>query len=325
MLKQSKIDAAERQSKLLLCILESGPISIGEIFKKIDAYGHHSSKVEESDRRKFMRDLKDLKEDGIKIENDAQNRYHVNKEFTYSLPVKLNNAQACMLRTYCSSLLEDESFPAADILRNALAKLSDIVDGPDMLPIFDKDGFQQKSKQTSSFNRIYDSIRQRSHLSFKYKDAKGNNSAKNVMPIGAFSYDKYFYLAAIDADTKQRRCYRLDRMKQIKTNGKPNAFEAEKFEIDEWLKLPFQYGKEEFKFKLSFNKDNAWRTEILCNELGELNKQKDGSVIWSAVANNIEELIKWIIQHGPGIIPVYPKKLCDEFEEGLKSVLEVCK
>lgn len=325
------VSSAERQIKLLLFIQEHEPVSREKIFHDLHEYHIEETtdsasykKATDSMRRKFIRDKNELEKQGFFIVCDENDLYHVDANASYTVPVGLNDAQASLLRYACCSLLEDPSYLFKEDLRMALIKLSDELDAPDMLPFFNKNTLPASEHSTSDFSRICHAISNRKTLHFSYVDAYGNKSSRTANPFGAYTHEKYFYLVAYDCQRKAQRCFRFDRMSDIHENNKHKSpdFEAEDFNVNDWISLPFQIGDKKFKATIYFANSVAWKAQRFSSHSGNLQQNSNGSCEWSVYAKSIEGLVSWCISNGSGIWPIFPEEAKEVYRHKLKDVLK---
>lgn len=333
---------AERQAKLLLYLQENSPVKREDIFRDLHEYSIDDGldKVAyenaiEAMRKKLIRDKKELEKLGFFINYDTyKEEYTVDKAASYTVPINLSDAQATMLRYACCSLLDDPSYIFKEDLRMALIKISNEVDAPDMLPFFSKSkaapSKSSKSSKSSKgaksdFSSIYHAISQRKIITFEYVDAKGNSSTRTVEPLGVYALDKHFYLVAYDTNRQDKRHFRFDRISNVSQskNDITHTFEVENFDIEEHILLPFQIGSENFEASIVINANNAWRAERVANRHGKLEKQHDGSYIWTIQANNTEALASWCIASGSAFVPKSPEKLCKAYKQYLLNFIKL--
>ena len=323
--------SAERQMKLLLFIKEHAPVSREAIFRELHEYNVDENtdsatykKSLETMRRKFMRDKKELEECGFYIKCDDEDRYSVDAAASYTIPLNLSDVQASLLRYACCALLEDPSYLFKDELRMALIKISDELDAPDMLPFFDKNTSPLSNKANADFSKIISAIAKHKIISFEYMDAKGASSKREVEPLGAYALEKYFYLIAFDRKRSGQRCFRFDRMKKVRelNSGKNPDFEAQDFNVSDWIKLPFQIGEDEFEAEIHFDQNVAWKAKRLVKRYGSLEELDDESCIWTVKANSADALASWCIANGSGIVPLQPQSARDAYKQSLQKVLE---
>lgn len=325
-----KTTEGERLVKLALFIKEHAPVSFADIRAGLWEYAEYAGddsdeqrKHDQKVRRMFERDKTSLEECGLAIVVDSDNCYALDTHASFAAPVDLTPAQTSLLRIVCAACLEDEAYPLKNELRMVLAKIGDELGLPDMLPGIG--GLRpERAEVQTGLKKVQKAISERKRLHFGYRGAAGKESSREVEPFGCFFFQKRCYVVAQDPSVQDVRCFRLDRMSKIKVNGgKSPDFKARMFDVDEWRRLPFQYGDERFEAVVRIDADNAWRAEYLCEDFGVL-EERDGELLWRIEAASSHALAAWCAEHGPGLHVVAPQSAVQVYEAALARALEVC-
>lgn len=320
----------ERLVKLALVVKERGPIGFagirrllpGEYGPADDGDADAQRRHEDAVRRKFERDKKTLQDYGFYFTTDAENRYSLDEDATFSAPVDLDDTEASLLRLLCSALLDDASYPFKSELRMILTKLGDELDLPDLLSpaaSTPKDG-----RPAAGLKKIRKALRTRKRLSFDYTDARGAISKREVEPTGCFLFDRHLYLVAYDPAAKAERSFRLDRIGHVSINAKRPSqpdFEPRAFDAADYFGLPFQFGDGDFTARVRFDAAHSWQTKRLCMGRGTLEEHEDGTV-WTIAACNAEALARWCVENGPGIVPLAPEEAVRAYRDGVRAFLQ---
>lgn len=273
--------------------------------------------------RMFERDKEALRAAGIAIEVDEDERYRIDRAGTYAAEIALSPEETATIRTAAAALAADESFPFAEDLTIALAKLGQGsgATGTTHSSLADED----PAAQASSAALVAEAIASRKRVRFDYTNAKGESRPHGVNPYGLFFREGRWYLVGLDTGIGHLRVYALHRARELVMN--PNAPKTPDFERPEGFSvadsslLPFQYGSEPFKAVVRFDPDDAWRAGRLAGDHGTIEPQPDGSALWRIEAADAGGLAMWCVEHGPGITPLEPATVVDALRIGLGEVL----
>ena len=329
-----KTDEGERLVKLALFIKEHAPVDFASIRAGLPEYAYYSGddadagkRHDQKVRRMFERDKTSLERYGIYLHVDSYSNYSIDTNASYAAPVELTEQQASLLRLMCAALLEDESYPLKEELRMVLAKIGDELDVPDMLPQL-QPAAPQRKRRASELSKVQTAIAKRKRLSFEYHNAAGKHSQREVEPFGAFFLNKHCYIAAFDPDAGsagEERLFRLDRMEHLRVHAAQSAkpdFESHPFNVQQWLRLPFQFGEDSFTATVRFDTSTAWRAQSLCMEKGTFEECGD-ELLWHVECNDARRLAAWCIEHGPGVVPEHPERALAAYRNCLEAALEV--
>ncbi|TLM80598.1 MAG: WYL domain-containing protein, partial [Actinobacteria bacterium] len=88
------------------------------------------------------------------------------------------------------------------------------------------------------------------------------------------------------------------------------------------VRLPFQYGPDadEFTAEITIEAGAAWRGRALAAGQGVLAEKDDGSIAWRVPARSRSRLLRFVVEHGPGVRIAGPPDLIGELEAGLREV-----
>ncbi len=327
--------ASERLDTLALCIMRHAPISYERIRSIVTSYApadpstpaEEQRKREASTRRMFERDKQDLESRGIYLQLDGQMRYSIDAQRTYAAPVEITEEQASVLRVLAGALISDQSYPLADELRHALVKLSNELEIPDlMIENIDspKKTGSGRNTQAGRLYKVKTAIAESKRLKFSYTDAQGKTSEREVEPAGCFVLQKRGYLVAFDPSRDGMREFRLDRMNSLSFSRDTSPFERHPFDLDEWRKLPFQFGGGHIAADVLIEGTSENRARQLTLDFGSL-EARDGSYLWHIDAADAKALARWCIEMGPGVTPIAPPEARAAYLVGIQRALDVCK
>ena len=171
-------------------------------------YGCGGSGASGSAERKLARDREALAALGLHLLSPSETgdgRYRVDGRRIYAAPLSFTDEEAAFLRIVCLSLLQDESYTRKADLLGALARMSDELELPDTLvPLMDGDF--SKSPLPSGISKVFKALRDGRALSFAYTDADGAQTRRTVVPCRSFSFNRHFYVVALDCAAHQAPC-----------------------------------------------------------------------------------------------------------------------
>ena len=120
-------DAVERLLNLALYLADARePVTAERI--RSDVAGYPAGQDEAAFLRMFERDKDQLREAGFLIESTESGLYLLDRPGTFASPVDLTAEETAVVATVATAMLADPSFPYADDLRFALAKIATGVD-----------------------------------------------------------------------------------------------------------------------------------------------------------------------------------------------------
>lgn len=329
---QHKTSPAERQVKLALFVAAKGPVSRQQVQAAIPEYAagpgasaEGAHRAREAARRRFERDKSELAAQGVRLESGEDGLYRLAPPGAEGPLAQLEpgSPQAALLRVAGVAPLQDPSCLQASALRMALAKLCGPLEIPDALEWAGEESLlsivSPKPLRGTTRRKVGSALVHRKRLSFDYVDAAGRSSRRCVEGIGLYSAKGREYLAAWDTAREDKRCFRLDRMSNVSVagngRGKPD-YEPRPFNAQDWQLLGFQMGPgpaHEALVKVS--PSALWQARNLCAGHGELLKDEIGRVSWRVSYANARELASWCVANGPGLIPVRPQEVADEYAQ----------
>jgi predicted DNA-binding transcriptional regulator YafY len=141
------------------------------------------------------------------------------------------------------------------------------------------------------------------------KDADIFERAQEIAPLLIFQTDNYWRVLTISqGGIKQFIMNKIISAKQSRRSFKPLSKEK----IEDVFKHSFRswLGEDTFKIRLEFSSywaDRIKPKQLLDNET--FTAQKDGSVIYEAVVNSLDEIAGWVVTRGKGIRVLEPDEL----------------
>jgi predicted DNA-binding transcriptional regulator YafY len=275
--------------------------------------------------RMFERDKDALKRMGFAIEVTDDSAYRLEPSETYASAVELSAREAAAVSVAATALLADESFPHAAALRLALAKISaELRTAP--IPAAAHLADEDPGRQGASAAALWAAMDARKTVTFGYTNSRGESAPHAVEPWGIFLHDGRWYAVGRDTSKGEVRTYAVARMKDVSVNDArpkhPDFVRPDDFDIQSFIRLPFQYGPaaDEFEAEILFDASSAWRAVAVTAGSGVLSSQPDGSATWRVVARSRERLLRFAIENGPGLSVVSPQGLLGEMRAGLERV-----
>ena len=292
-----------------------GPVSSSAI-----ARAFYPTLSADSFRRAFSRDRETLAACGIVVEEcmrtDEGSSWRM-REDLFATGVELEPLEAATLEVACAPLLGDASFPLADDLRLALAKISRSFAETSVVSV-------PRQEESRAFSTLRTCLMNAHAAQVSYVDAQGRQSDRTIVPYGLFELRGRRYLVAdgIDAATLQTkdelRVYRIDRFLAAEELTKTTYRVPEDFSVEDWRRLPFQIGGE--KTDVTFLVPAEREQDVRRASLGQGSfVKKDGGLHWSVGACSIDEAASWAVAEG--IVPVFPEALVNAWTAKLEGVV----
>lgn len=319
-------DAVERIVNLALFLAAAkGPVSAEHI--RTEVFGYPEGQEEGAFKRMFERDKDELKKMGFAIDGDPEGNYRLDPAATYASAIELSASETSTVRVAALALVDDPSFPFADDLRLALAKVSAEVDGGDCA-YGARLADENPAQQGETVGVLSSAATRSKRVTFGYTNSMGVSAPHEVDPYGLFLHDGRWYLVGRDNTRDDIRTYTVARMTDVVVNSaapkSPDFERPADFDVSSYVRLPFQYGaRAEFVAELCFAASSAWKARMLSAGQGELATGQDGSVRWRVPARDARRLLRFAIENGPGVDVVGPADMIGEFDAGLAKVVSV--
>jgi proteasome accessory factor B len=277
--------------------------------------------------RMFERDKDDLRRAGLAIAAEADGTYRLDVKSTFAAEVDLAAEEAAALRAVGLAMLEDPAFPFSEDLRFALAKIATALNTGDT-PVVARTADERPSEQGQAVATLDAAVAARKSVAFDYTNSLGEHKHHAVEPLGLFARDGRWYLVGRDVERDEQRVYALARLQALIVNPKrpksPDFDTPADFDIASFVGLPFQYAAAEvFEAVLRFELEHAWRARLLTAGKGRLEEAPDGSALWRVDARNNQRLARWIVENGPGIVPLSPPDVVEGLTTGLRAAAEL--
>lgn len=318
-------DAAERLVNLALLLASTRqPVTAAQC--RAAGIGYPEGQDDAAFIRMFERDKDALRAAGLVIDvasSGETEAYRLDAEATYARPIELAPDEVAAIRAIAAALAEDHDFPFQEDLALALGKLgTGTQDGPLATT--------QLSDQSAVGQSLYaralaEAVQTRKTVTFGYTNARGESRERAVDPYGVFFRGGVWYMAGRDREIDDIRTFAVGRIEDLDVNPlRPHTPDFDRpagFDVREHERLPFQFGEDAVSARIRFESDVAWRAESLARGRGRLTSLPDGSAVWTIEVADLERLASWLVDEGPGILPVDPPELVEALGDGLRAVV----
>ena len=282
----------------------------------------------ESLRRTFQRYREHLEELGIRVteaDHGAGVRYKVDARYTYAEPrgVDLTRDEALTLVTLLSLYLESANTPYTQDVYRARNKIAAIAG---LAPSPASEGGTQDAGVAKAYAALAKAYAAGLAARFEYTNAHGMSENKTVQVYGLFERAGHTYVVALDRAAGEVKVFRCDRVdpRSVKVDPRlPYRVPAD-FSVDDYMRLPFQYGAgEPFEatFAMRAGADTA-TCRALTQGKGTWHEPMADTprTTWSVDASDLDALARWAARALPaGLVPVAPRELVDAVADGLRK------
>ena len=298
-------DRARRVCSLALDFMNAtAPLSSSEI-----ARAHYGGLSPDSFRKAFSRDRTTLAACGVTIVErrvpGEESLWEADDAHSFAYGPELSPTDASALELACRPLVDDPSFPLAEDLRLALAKVSR--------------AFSEELEALRACLAEHHAAR------VTYVNARGASSERTLAPYGFFSLRGALYLVAGRLSTDGSltgdapRTYRVDRV--VSVDPLEDAFFSvpEGFSATDWRRLPFQMGPTTVEARLLVDDAHEEDMRLAAGTQGRFAREGD-SLVWTVAVSDELVAARWAI--AAGIRPLSPDSLVSAWTRVLEEVLE---
>lgn len=187
--------------------------------------------------------------------------------------------------------------------------------------------FVQRSKPNNAFSnenqkyvQLQEALFTRRKVRIQYEKRFGKRSERIIDPYGFVHYNEFFYCLALCNDKKEKRMFKLSRIKDIRVLYDTYEIPAD-FDIrEEFPKLGIV--KESLEVELLIYPPFAASVpESIWGENQKIDHNDDGSILFRATMSGKESIKKWILGMGASVRVLEPGGLREEvIEEGRKLI-----
>lgn len=277
----------------------------------------------DSFRRAFSRDRTVLAACGINVvelpQGDRESLWSTDEASSFAQGPELSSAEAAALEVACRPLVDDSTFPLADDLRYALAKLSRTFSETLMV------ASAPHSAASRALQTIQSCMASRTAVQAVYVNARDERAERTLAPYAFFSLRGSLYLVAAsvtadapDAAPGSIKTYRVDRFEDAKPLKDRHFSVPEDFCVEDWKHLPFQMGEPITTARFHVPADRERDVRRAAGAQGTFSFQGD-QLIWSVPVHDIPAAARWAI--AMGINPLDPEPLVAAWNDTLEEVL----
>ncbi|MDR4194815.1 transcriptional regulator [Bacillus cereus] len=189
--------------------------------------------------------------------------------------------------------------------------------------------FIQRSKPNYTFSnenqkyvQLQEALFTRRKVRIQYEKRFGERSERIIDPYGFVHYNEFFYCLALCNDKKEKRMFKLSRIKNIRvlydTYEIPTDFDIR----EEFPKLGIV--KESLEVELLIYPPFAASVpESIWGENQKIDHNEDGSILFRATMSGKESIKKWVLGMGASVRVLEPRELREEVVEEGRKLLEM--
>ncbi|GLV65017.1 DNA-binding protein [Bacillus mycoides] len=189
--------------------------------------------------------------------------------------------------------------------------------------------FVQKSKPNYEFSnenqkyvQLQEALFTRRKVKIQYEKRSGERSERIIDPHGFVHYNEFFYCLAMCNDKKEKRMFKLSRIKDIRilydTYKIPDNFDIR----EEFPK--FGLMKEPLEVELLIYSPLATSVpESIWGENQKIEHNDDGSILFRATMSGKESIKKWILSMGAAVEVIRPDSLREDIIKEGRKLLKI--
>lgn len=169
---------------------------------------------------------------------------------------------------------------------------------------------KQKQKSLSNVVKLQRAIEQNTVVVIDYvKESEEVEKGKEIHPLQIFQSEGYWRVLAVNEGRIKQ--YHLNKLLDVRrTDAKFRRVPQE--QIDEMFRYSFRswVGSEQYHVKIRLSP--LWARRIKPRQLMEtevITENPDGSVIFEATVNSLDEVASWVVSRGEGVTVLEPEKL----------------
>jgi predicted DNA-binding transcriptional regulator YafY len=287
-------------------------------------------------RRNVQRDIAVLRLAGVPVVRDEEfgvnGSYRINKSW-YFPHVPLSD-QECLDLSVLARTVEGQGLQLLDsvisvrdkILDTLPPKQQDIV--RDASALFDvlSTGMVNQAHCSKVMTCVQKALLTGHQIEGHYQTPHGKKSkALSLQPRRVFLAGGYgcWYLAAYDNADRTTKLYRLARFSSVQVTKKPITVHTE-WSLKEMLGNAWSVyrGERDFHLEVLFDAETGDQVEeVRWHSTQEIERLKDGRVLFRATVSGLEEVRYWVLGFGPKAKVLKPRQLADEIRQLCQSTL----
>jgi len=326
---EQHLSADERQARRVLALALEFMNARGPLAGRSIHESFYPDRTSEAARKAFRRDREVLALCGLAVVRteapgaDDDSLWTVDQASSYVTAPALSAEDAAMVDIVCSASVGDPSFPFGPELRLALAKIN---------PSFDADGATRTALPADSGSdarTLQHCLVARHAARCTYTDAAGQESARDLAPLGLFGIqDRSYVVAARLAEgvpssgevalaDEPPHTYRIDRFGSVSELARVSFAPPADFDVDDYLVLPFQIGEEQVAAR--FLVPDASEPDVRRDARNQgMWEHVDDGWLWEVPARDAQAASAWAIERG--IVPAEAGDVAKAYRSLLEGV-----
>jgi proteasome accessory factor B len=323
-----------RQLNLLIYLLKSTrSVSFSQIKENMSAY---ASEKDETSRKLFERDKKDLRAMGIPLAYDkSEDAYKIESTSFYIQKMTLSEEEKYLLRIMINMLLNTKQFPIfQNELISSMQKLA--ASGYYSMENGKNDPSYMLTSQVKKFENEIDStlydisaaIFDKQRLLFEYPSITDDKiTRRHVDPLGMMFRDGTPYLIGYCHLRRSIRIFNIFRIENLKIIN--ISLEEISFTVPKDFKIEKYSNREIWEFEnepsytavIRFSSDIAWLIENQFQNKILIEKQKNGEILFKPVVLNTEGIVSFVLSFGDKAVAEQPLKLRQHIKNEICNIL----
>lgn len=276
--------------------------------------------------RNIYRDINQIKEAGIPIENDkASGGYRINGAF-FMPPVRLTFEEALAVSALCEAMADKGAIPfirpasmamnkiQAQLPTDAREELTDRLRTMQLrtTATMDEEGYEDV------YDKVQNALLQHKILKCKYESTTSANSDESFMfqPFALFFGTRAWYAVGFHEGRDAIRTLKLSRFIAIEQTTSPyeipNTFNLDSHLGNAWNMIPADTDYEvEIRFETPFSQtvsDTRWHATQ------EIQWHDDDSCTFTCTVSGLDEIVWWVLSMGPHCKVIKPEELAKRVE-----------
>lgn len=278
-------------------------------------------------RRNVYRDMAVLELAGVPVYHDSEfcegGAYRIREGWWF--PHINVSDEECLDLSVLAQIAEGQSVPLLDQVSEVRDKLLGTLPAKQQALITEASelfsvlavGVADHSRSKAVMRAVQQALLTRKQLEGTYHTHHGNKTVKvRLQPrrVLLSSQASVWYVIAQDESDGQTKLFRIARFKTLKVTERDMTV-GPQFSLRDFLGNAWTVyrGERDHHVEIRFDPEGASQVEeVRWHPTQELERQKDGSIIFRATVSGLEEIRYWILGWGPRAVVLKPKELADE-------------
>lgn len=319
-LSESDVQARRLLDIVLTLRGSSAPVSSSRLREL-----HYPNAKDDSFRKLFSRDRQRLALCGIRVVRanrpPDEPLWQIDEDASFAPEGTLSAREAVVLDVACAQLAADPSFPLANDLRSALAKVD---------RAFDRQSPRAAGLPPADSDRraatIEAALLDQHAVDMSYRKADGSEATRRLEPYGMFTLGGHSYVVGPTVTEHESaalgpvRTYRIDRIRSIRECKGVSFVIPQDFDVRDYVLLPFQLGKPLYygEFLNRTGSSLEYASETFDNAF-VVTHRGSGELTLRAPVSDERRAAEWAIEHD--LRPISPETLVKAWEDILRSSL----